>query len=241
MRIRTWASALSVSLLALVACADDGQSGPTTPATVELSDLPGTLLPPPTPPSTSTTTSTTVAPTTSVEARSLLQDLAPAVGDDGSFRADDARFGLLADDTGRLTVRVPDVWPDRSTAPGVLSDGSAAPYLAISPDLTAFLDSYDAAGMALVVLPPERDPATALEDFTFPEDCQGGPATPFTTQDLAGEYMVWNDCGGLPTDIVTVAARPADGSFTAVLLVQILTDFDLRVLDEVLASIRVDP
>ena len=46
---------------------------------------------------------------------------------------------------------------------------------------------------------------------------------------------------GLPTDIVTVAARPADGSFTAVLLVQILTDFDLRVLDEVLASIRLDP
>ena len=69
MRIRTWASALPVSLLALVACADDEQSGPTTPATVELSDLPGTLLPPPTPPSTSTTTSTTVAPTTTVEAR----------------------------------------------------------------------------------------------------------------------------------------------------------------------------
>ena len=136
---------------------------------------------------------------------------------------------------------VPEVWSDRSTAPGVLSDGSAAPYLAASPDLTTFLDSYGAAGMSLVVLPPEQDPATALEDFTFPEDCQGGPATPFTTQELAGEYMVWNDCGGLPTDIVTVAARPADGSFTAVLLVQILTDFDLRVLDEVLASIRVDP
>ena len=46
MRIRTWASALPVSLLALVACADDEQAGPTTPATVELSDLPGTLRPP---------------------------------------------------------------------------------------------------------------------------------------------------------------------------------------------------
>ena len=170
-----------------------------------------------------------------------MEELAPLVGDDGSFQVDDARFGLLVDDTGRLGVRVPEVWPDRATAAGVLPDGSAAPYLAASPDLTTFLDSYGAAGMALVVLPPERDPATALEDYTFQEDCQGGPSTPFTTEDLTGEYMVWSDCGGLPTDIVTVAARPPDGSFTAVLLVQILTDFDLRVLDEVLTSLSVEP
>jgi len=239
MRIRTWAFALPVSLLGLLACAGDEQAGPTTPGTVELSDLPATLVPPPTSPSTSTT-STTIAPTTTVESRSLMEELAPLVGDDGSFQVDDARSSLLVDDTGRLEVRVPEVWPDRATAAGVLPDGSAAPYLAASPDLTTFLDSYGAAGMALVVLPPERDPATALEDYTFQEDCQGGPSTPFTREDLTGEYMVWSDCGGLPTDIVTVAARPPDGSFTAVLLVQILTDFDLRVLDEVLTSLSVE-
>ena len=131
------------------------------------------------------------------------------------------------------------MWTDRATSPGSLDDGSEAPYVAAAPDLTGFLDGYETAGIAIVVLPPASDPAAALADFGFADDCTGGRSRPMTVEDLTGQYSVWTDCGDTSTDIVTLAVMPDDEAYTVVVLVQILTDFDVLALDEALSSLVV--
>ncbi len=231
----------------LVGCRDEGAAESTTPDTIELSDLPATLAPPSdtaetTVEVTTTTVATTSAPTvppTTAGSTSFVDTIGSTVGDDGSFRPESSRFTTVTDDTGRVTVRVPTVWTDRATSPGSLEDGSEAPYVAAAPDLTGFLDGYETAGLAIVVLPPTSDPAAALADFGFADDCTGGRSRQMAVEDLAGRYSVWTDCGGTSTDIVTLAVMPDDEAYTVVALVQILTDFDVLALDEALSNLVV--
>ena len=44
------------------------------------------------------------------------------------------------------------------------------------------------------------------------------------------------DCGGTANDIVTLVALPSDNSYTAVIIVQILTDADVDALDRAFAT-----
>ena len=49
---------------------------------------------------------------------------------------------------------------------------------------------------------------------------------------FTGKYQVWQDCGGTTNDVVTLVALPADGTYMAVIMAQILTDADLAALDQ---------
>ena len=55
---------------------------------------------------------------------------------------------------------------------------------------------------------------------------------------FTGKYQVWQDCGGTANDVVTLAATPADGSYMAVMLAQIVTDADLAALDQALRHLQ---
>lgn len=248
--------ALALPLIALSwlgACGSGDSSDPASPETVELSGLPPTLRPLPvasSPPqtgpaataatatSTGRDTSTTPATASPDAAFRFLDDIRPLVGDDGSFELSSPPVPVT-DDTGRVTIRLPEAWPDRSTAPRSLPDGSQAPSIAAAPDLTIFDDGYQSAGLLLVVTPPDVDPDLVLANYGFEADCSEGASQPFSSGTLTGRYQLWTDCGGTPTDIVTVAAEPEDGSFTAVLLGQLQTDFDVDVLGEALSSLEV--
>ena len=56
---------------------------------------------------------------------------------------------------------------------------------------------------------------------------------------FTGKYQVWQDCGGTANDVVTLAATPADGSYLAVMLAQIVTDADLAALDQAFNTFNV--
>ena len=62
-----------------------------------------------------------------------------------------------------------------------------------------------------------------------------------TTSDrvYTGRYQTFTDCSDTSTVYVTVAAVPADNSFTAVVVMQIVSDADLAVLDQVFATFTV--
>ena len=46
----------------------------------------------------------------------------------------------LVDDTGAITVVVPNTWTDIDTAPAVAADGSVQPYISAAPDISRFQD-----------------------------------------------------------------------------------------------------
>jgi hypothetical protein len=47
---------------------------------------------------------------------------------------------------------------------------------------------------------------------------------------------MFTDCGGTTTVYVTVAAVPPDNSYTAIVVMQLVSDADLAVLDQVFAT-----
>ena len=67
------------------------------------------------------------------------------------------RRRTLRDDSGRLRLDVPREWSQHRTEPARFADGSEAPSLAASPDLTAFLDGYATPGMTALVVADDPD------------------------------------------------------------------------------------
>lgn len=243
-RIVPWAALPVVALLGLAAgCGGDDDAEPTAPGTVAvggvLDAFPITDAPATTaavaettdrPMATAPTTTTEPPRTTFAEALADLVDDAPAAP---------APTDRVTDDTGRLSLAVPTEWADRSTTSGTLTDGSVTPYVAASPDLREFLDGYDAPGLTVVVLPDPAESADALDSYRFGEDCAAGDAAPYVGGRMAGEYVVWRDCGGTGTDIVTVVAEPDGGVGTVLVLAQIREPGDLVALDTALDSMTV--
>jgi serine protease Do len=204
----------------------------TTPGTIA---VPGVLdaFPTTEPPAT-----TTAATTTEPAQLSFVDELGGLVGD-GDLPDAPVGVDVVRDETGRVSIRVPREWADRSTTTARLDEGADAPYVAASPDLQAFLDGYEVPGLTLVVLPPSDDPAAALDSYRFADTCTDAGIKEYSTDAFEGVYQVWQDCGGTATDIVTVVAVPPDGSFTAVTLTQILSATDLAALDDAFHSLRV--
>ena len=110
--------------------------------------------------------------------------------------------------------------------------------MAAAPELTSFLDGYDTAGLTAVVVGEE--PQDALDAYAFAGDCLGGRAGEYRGDGAAGEYEVWESCGGTFNDIVIVAVRPDGADATVLLLVQVVDAADLAALDAALASLTLD-
>ena len=50
---------------------------------------------------------------------------------------------------------------------------------------------------------------------------------------------MWDACGGTATANVVLAAVPADGAYTALMIVQIVNEADLAALDQLFAAFNV--
>jgi serine protease Do len=164
---------------------------------------------------------------------SFAEEVSEEVGDD-SAGAEPAAYSYesVTDDLGAILVDVPTAWTDRDTAPGTLDDGTQVPYIAASPDLSGFLDGWTAPGLLFAKLPATTDIDASLAEYGFAGDCTDGGITDYSDPVFTGKYQVWSDCAGTTTDVVTLVALPADGSYTAVIMAQILTDADLGALDQ---------
>ncbi len=101
-----------------------------------------------------------------------------------------------------------------------------------------FLDGYDAAGLTVVVVPGTGDTA-ALDAYRFDDECTLAGEQPYAGLALTGLYRVWEDCGGTPTDIVTVVAGV--GEETVLLLAQVRQPADLTALDTALDTLTLSP
>ena len=76
----------------------------------------------------------TVAPTSTVE-------VAPA-----STKPIPEGYVPLVDSTSAIVLAVPAAWVDQEVAPIPVEDGSEFPYIAASPDLAAFYESFTVPG-----------------------------------------------------------------------------------------------
>ena len=167
---------------------------------------------------------------------------AEEVGDvDTSTATGYSGYQTLVDDTGSITVDVPNEWTDVDTAPFTMDDGSEAPFISASTDLATFNSSWDVPGLLYAALAPQPDIASTIA-LLAPQEGQCATDNGVSDYDdsvFVGQYQYWSGCGGNNAEYVVLVASPADASYTAVIAVQILSDADWEALDQAFNTFNV--
>lgn len=146
----------------------------------------------------------------------------------------------LVDSTEFITVIAPADWSDTVLAPGTRDDGGRRATITAAPDLDRFQEARDEPGLRYVAVLGALDADNVFTNAAYSDDCTDGGREPFDNGRLTGEMQWWLECGDVGARAVLVVAAPADGSFTAVLQLQ-LTEPGTAVSDMVLGSFGIAP
>ena len=150
-------------------------------------------------------------------------------------------YQTLIDDTGAITIDVPVEWTSTDTTPFAMDDGSQAPFIQASTDLTTFSNSWDVPGLFYAALPPQPDIASTIA-LVAPQEGQctaDNGVVDYDDSVFTGQYQYWSGCGANAAEYVVLVASPADASYTAVIAMQILSDADWEALDQAFATFNV--
>ena len=145
------------------------------------------------------------------------------------------------DDTGTIEISVPAAWTATYTAPITAADGTTVPRIAASTDLAAFLppqgtpDTFSVPGVIYAAQPFNADTMAVLTSMGMGTSCTDGGIAPYNDDVFTGYFQTWTNCGGGATEIITLAASPADSSATVTLLIQLPTP-DATALQTVVSS-----
>jgi hypothetical protein len=143
----------------------------------------------------------------------------------------------LTDDTGAITVAVPNTWTDVSTLPFTDDAGNTIPRITAATDYQVFHDTFDVPGVEYVALPFNADQPALMTQYGLTGGCATTETTPYNDGAFIGLHGVWSDCGqsGVPEWHQLVVA-PADNSRTLVLQIQITSQAELPILQNILDS-----
>jgi serine protease Do len=149
-------------------------------------------------------------------------------------------YQSIVDDTGKIVIEVPLEWSDIDPAPAIDDAGVEIPYILAATDQQAWRDTFDVPGVLFVKLGPTDDvPATLLEYGDLSGSCTDLGLVDYSDPVFTGQYQVWDACDGTTSAVVVLAAVPADNSYTALMLVQIVSDADLEALDRIFQTFNV--
>jgi hypothetical protein len=168
----------------------------------------------------------TTPPTTTPPPTTVAGGVAAFPPPSGQVPAD---WTTLVDDTQTLQIAVPSAWTDITLDPWLdwASYGTPRPRITATTDDGLFVPSEDTTntfsvpGIAYVAFPYETDPATWLESSTLHDECIAQPVQTYDDGVFVGHIQSFDACGGTTTRNVVVVANPADGAFTAGLIIQL--------------------
>ena len=143
----------------------------------------------------------------------------------------------LTDDTGTITVAVPNTWTDTSTLPFANDAGVTIPRITAATDYQVFHDTFDAPGLEYVALPYDPDQQGVMTDFGLTSGCSTDEVQPYNDGAFVGLHGIWTGCG--PTSVAEwhqLVVSPADNSHTLVLQIQITSAAELTVLQNIFDS-----
>ena len=162
--------------------------------------------------------------------------------DSGTEYAD---YTEITDDTGTITVEVPTAWSEVDGTEIDLEDGTVLQNVAAAPDLQAFFDSWTSPGLSLSSAGPEQ--GSDVGEFMAgiesgaSESCTPTPAQDYDDGLYTGLIQVFTDCGGTGAITLGIVAQPEDAAFTALVVIQLLTEADIAVADRVIESFVITP
>jgi serine protease Do len=146
----------------------------------------------------------------------------------------------VTDDSGAISVQVPTSWAQVDGTPITLDDGTTIANISAAPDLQAFYSNWTSPGLSLSGAGPEvgTDVNELLATITSnaAEGCTETPPQDYDDGLYTGLIQVFTDCGGTGAVVLAIAAQPADGSFTALAIIQLATEADIAVADKVVET-----
>jgi serine protease Do len=150
-----------------------------------------------------------------------------------------SEYVLVSDDSGGLSVEVPAEWSEVDGQP----DPNFGPSLYAAPSLDGFLNSWGTPGLVLEATAGRTaaDIDTTLDEIDLNEVCTYEGREPYEDALYSGQLDFWTDCGGEGTVVFTVAVTPADGSFLARLLIQVVEPRDLDAADRIFDTFFASP
>lgn len=160
--------------------------------------------------------------------------VAVVVADGGGPAVDE-----VSDETGAITVNVPEGWGDVERSPFTVGDRTY-PYVQAAPDLDAYHDDPGAPGLeVLLVEGLGRQDVDRLLDETAerlraPRECEGRDRRPFEQRGFEGSLEVYTRCGDAGTELwLLVAANPRDDALVVAGIQGADPELRQRVLDSV--------
>jgi serine protease Do len=144
----------------------------------------------------------------------------------------------VSDDSGLLTFQVPASWAEVNG----LSTESGDPALSASPDQQGYRETWDVPGVLFIASAEynAQSDASVLDLYSGDGQCTSQGREPYQDQLYTGTWEFFSDCGGTDTARALVVARPADGSFAAIIDMQLVSEADLAALDQVMRTFVVN-
>lgn len=149
-------------------------------------------------------------------------------------------FVTISDDSGILSVDVPDSWSD--VASGLVPADNGAQFLSLSasPSLVDYNGTWGTPGLSLS---STQDPTVTPQEYVdgyqtgIGNECENAEQGDYDDGLYAGRYVYFTNCGGVGTDYVALAVRDVDDTHFVLLTVQMVSDEDKTVvLDQVLKT-----
>jgi serine protease Do len=148
----------------------------------------------------------------------------------------------IQDDSGALTLQVPAQWSDVDGSPWLEEGQVRGASVIAARNLEQLYNSWTEPGVVFLAsrsLTAAFTEETLLDQFVF-DECSYDDRYDYQDPVYTGLYDLWYDCGDDKALVVALTVTPADGSFLGIILVQIVTEADLRALDKIFSSFLVD-
>lgn len=153
-------------------------------------------------------------------------------------------FVDVVDDTGTISLRVPEAWTDTRSEEWDLGDGPIGSAFYAAPDVDAFNDNMNEPGVFVGVseeMANSFSPDEALDVLDFSDSCTYDDRYDYESASLVGVYDVWTDCDELEGDnFIVLGANPVDETSPLLLLyINLPMEDDAVVFDEIVNSLAV--
>ena len=173
---------------------------------------------------------------------SFAQEIEEQVGADfgETGAAEYSEYVEIVDDTGELTMEVPQSWTEVDGSPLLDDDGSfLSASIQASSNLDGFWSTYATPGVvfyAMDTLGQGADVEDLLNELSGSYECDYDGRYDYSDEVYIGVYDLHYNCGEIGSVIIELAAVPDHQEYFTFLLIQAVSDADLDALDHVLAT-----
>lgn len=165
---------------------------------------------------------------------------APAANSAGSANY---AYVTIADDSGAMQMSVPTTWADVSGVPWKLEGQVIGLSLTAAPNINDLYNGWTTPGVFFGAT--DQFDVTVddlLDGFDYSADCTYEGRSVYDDGTYSGQYDFWYGCGSGQEGamILVLGVQPADSSYLALVLIQMLSQADLDAADQILASFIVN-